>query len=322
MSLKGIDIASYQTGLDPAVVPGDFVIVKATQGTGYVNPDFTRAAEATLAAGKLLGVYHYASGGDPQDEAAYFVERFRPYIGMAIPVLDWESIQNHRVGEFASWCVPWCQAVESATGVKPVIYIQQSYMRYFEGCVYALWVAQYASNDDVWGYQETPWNEGAYDCLIRQYTSCGRLNGWGGRLDLDKFYGTREDWTEMCGGSYEPSEDGIAVDGWWGRQTTAVLQKQLGCVVDGEIWHQVPVNVLTQPALTSGWQTDGTFEGSPCIRALQAHIGMPEEERDGLIGPVTVKALEGYLGTVQDGVLDGPSPTVMVMQKRLNDGTF
>jgi hypothetical protein len=40
--LNGIDVASYQTGLDPAVVPCDFVIVKATQGTTYKNPDFQR----------------------------------------------------------------------------------------------------------------------------------------------------------------------------------------------------------------------------------------------------------------------------------------
>ena len=64
MALNGIDVASYQAGLDPAKVPCDFVIVKATQGTTYINPDFTRMADAVLRAGKLLGIYHYASGGN------------------------------------------------------------------------------------------------------------------------------------------------------------------------------------------------------------------------------------------------------------------
>ena len=58
MSLNGIDVASYQAGLNPAKVPCDFVIVKATQGTSYINPDFWRMAEAVLKAGKLLGIYH------------------------------------------------------------------------------------------------------------------------------------------------------------------------------------------------------------------------------------------------------------------------
>lgn len=43
MAMNGIDIASYQTGINLSVVPCDFVIVKATEGTGYVNPDYTRA---------------------------------------------------------------------------------------------------------------------------------------------------------------------------------------------------------------------------------------------------------------------------------------
>lgn len=36
--------------------------------------------------------------------------------------------------------------------------------------------------------------EGEYTCAIRQYTSCGRLSGYAGNLDLDKFYGSKEDW--------------------------------------------------------------------------------------------------------------------------------
>nr|DAE89984.1 MAG TPA: hypothetical protein [Caudoviricetes sp.] len=37
MSLNGIDIASYQTGIDLSVVPCDFVIVKATEGTDVIK---------------------------------------------------------------------------------------------------------------------------------------------------------------------------------------------------------------------------------------------------------------------------------------------
>ena len=49
------------------------------------------------------------------------------------------------------------------------------------------------------GYQDKPWNEGAYTCVIRQYSSCGRLNGWGGNLDLDKFYGDKDAWNKYAG---------------------------------------------------------------------------------------------------------------------------
>lgn len=58
MALNGIDISSYQKGIDLTKVPADFVIVKTTQGTGYVNPDASRAITQALAAGKRVGIYH------------------------------------------------------------------------------------------------------------------------------------------------------------------------------------------------------------------------------------------------------------------------
>lgn len=43
MSMNGIDISSWQSGIDLAKVPCDFVIIKATEGLTYVNPDCDRA---------------------------------------------------------------------------------------------------------------------------------------------------------------------------------------------------------------------------------------------------------------------------------------
>ena len=66
MSLNGIDISSHQTGIDLAKVPCDFVICKATEGVGYVNPDCGRAYAQGQKLGKKLGVYHFSfkiSGG-------------------------------------------------------------------------------------------------------------------------------------------------------------------------------------------------------------------------------------------------------------------
>ncbi|HBA0083961.1 TPA: endolysin, partial [Enterococcus faecium] len=54
--MNGIDISSHQTGIDLSKVPCDFVIIKATGGTGYVNPDCDRAFQQALALGKKIGV--------------------------------------------------------------------------------------------------------------------------------------------------------------------------------------------------------------------------------------------------------------------------
>ena len=73
MALNGIDISSWQSGINLAVVPCDFVVIKATEGTNYVNPDYERAYNQAKASGKCLGVYHYANGGNIQAEADYFL---------------------------------------------------------------------------------------------------------------------------------------------------------------------------------------------------------------------------------------------------------
>ena len=91
MSMNGIDISSHQNGINLNAVPCDFVITKATQGTSYVNPDCDRAYQQAKAAGKCLGVYHYASGGGAIAEADFFLKNVQGYIGEAILVLDWEK---------------------------------------------------------------------------------------------------------------------------------------------------------------------------------------------------------------------------------------
>ena len=40
MSMSGVDISSHQGGMDCGKTKADFFIVKATQGTSYVNPYF------------------------------------------------------------------------------------------------------------------------------------------------------------------------------------------------------------------------------------------------------------------------------------------
>lgn len=69
MSLNGIDISNWQAGINLAAVPADFVIAKATQGTGYVSPDCARQIEQARQTGKRFGVYHYVSGGNAVAEA-------------------------------------------------------------------------------------------------------------------------------------------------------------------------------------------------------------------------------------------------------------
>ena len=208
-NLNGIDTASYQAGLDPRKVPMDFNIVKATQGVAYINPDFTRMAKATVDAGKLIGIYHYAEGKDAKAEADFFLRTIPGYIGKAVLALDWEGMQNPTfgTGRDVTWCKAFCDRVYEKTGVRCFIYMSKSVCREHDWKAvakdYPLWCAQYASMNRT-GYQDRPWTDssgfGAWKGpTIYQYSSRGALSGWWDNnswkyLDLDLAYLTADQW--------------------------------------------------------------------------------------------------------------------------------
>lgn len=226
--MNGIDISAWQgdNNINLAKVPFDFCIIKATEGTDYTNRYLDSHATAVQGKKKLLGVYHYANGGDYKAEADHFLTVVKKYIGKAVLVLDWESRNNPRFGNNdLEWVSKWCSYVKDKTGVRPVIYMQKSAMLAVKKAGYRLWVAQYEDNNTT-GYQTHPWNEGAYTCMMRQYTSHGRLAGYDGDLDLNKCYLNAGAWRHLAGRvkstttSAKKSVDAIAREvlaGKWGN---------------------------------------------------------------------------------------------------------
>ncbi len=210
MSMNGIDISNWQKGINVAVVPCDFVICKATQGTTYINPDCDRAYQQAKKTGKCLGVYHYASGGGAVAEAKFFLSNIKGYIGEAILVLDWESGENPAFNQGPAYAKQFMDYVYQQTGVKPLIYMSKSVCRQFDwsavaGANYGLWVAQYANMNQT-GYQSNPWTDnkgyGAWpNAAIFQYSSCGRLSGYDGKLDINIAYMDVAAWKKYAGDS-------------------------------------------------------------------------------------------------------------------------
>jgi lysozyme len=205
--LNGIDIASYQSGINLSVVPSDFAIVKATGGTDYVNPDFRRQADQALANGKKLAFYHYAQEdycrGSSIEEAEFFLRIVNDYKGKAILCLDWE---NYALTLPVQWAFEFLRKVETEWNCTPIFYSGASYINNTDCSIltkYPLWKASYLSRYAYEGFQEDPadvWEDGDWTSKkIYQYTSEGRLPGWGSNLDLNKFYGSANDWDRYCG---------------------------------------------------------------------------------------------------------------------------
>ena len=122
------------------------------------------------------------------------------------------------------------------------------------------------------------------------------------------------------GGTTSASADKLDVDGYWGRATTTRLQQVFKTPVDGEVSNQHKRYQASNPGLSAGWdwKDKPNGHGSALIKAMQKWAGMPANQRDGEIGPDTIKAFQKKLGTPVDGKVSGPSQMVEALQKWVN----
>lgn len=203
--LNGCDVASYQASIEPAnMTTTDFVIVKMTQGTWYVNPYADIQYSKAKKAGKLLAAYHYGEGGDPVKEARFFVSKLGIRVGECMLMLDWEGKSNGKfnTAQEVEWVRKFADEVYRLTGVHIFVYMSKSVTRRRNWSDVAkdvrLWCAQYANNNTT-NYQDTPWTDsngwGAWaKDTIRQYSSHGRVRGYDGNLDINKAYMSQAEW--------------------------------------------------------------------------------------------------------------------------------
>jgi lysozyme len=198
----GIDVSSHQAGIDLAAVPGDFVIVKATEDDDYISPVMHTQAASALDAGKRVGFYHFARPGDAGAQARFFVSAVSSYVGRATLWLDWES---DAVAQGPGWALAWLDTVASLTGLTPGVYMNGSAASGYDwsavAAKYPLW---YAGGPDYSDYGRSYTDPSVPSVpywgapLVHQYTEDGRLPGYGGSLDLNRLR-DRAAWDAMVG---------------------------------------------------------------------------------------------------------------------------
>ncbi len=140
----GIDVSSYQgSSINWSSVKSSgvtFAWAKATEGTFYIDADFTVNEANAKAAGVYIGAYHFAhpeedigtAGADA--EAAYFWNQAKNYLKggnvYLVPMLDFE--ENYSTSAYMSdWINEWCQDIKNyaaANGAvcNPVVYTEGS----------------------------------------------------------------------------------------------------------------------------------------------------------------------------------------------------
>jgi GH25 family lysozyme M1 (1,4-beta-N-acetylmuramidase) len=199
MVILGPDVSNWQGTPNMVAVAAsgnDYVICKATEGTGYVDPTMPANRANGHAAGMLVGLYHFASIGDVGAEVRAFLNAVGALRPGEFLVLDFER----PAGDPPGWCKAWLDGVQAATGQRALIYMNQSAASgsnwsAVAAAGYALWLAKY--DGDPWTQGSVPWWGKP---AMKQYTDAAQVPGIAGNCDRNAFYGSRDDLLALIGG--------------------------------------------------------------------------------------------------------------------------
>jgi len=203
---EGLDVSHFQGQIDWASVAGagiSFAFAKASEGSGYTDPEFGRNWEGMKAAGLLRGAYHYFR---PQVPAVVQARHFLSLVpslehGDLHPMLDVEEADGMTPNLILEGVQAWIDTVRRALGREVIIYTYPYFWetavrnsdRFVRGC--PLWIASYSHPPT------RPLVGGWHHYTFWQYTDKGSVPGIGGRgiVDRDRFNGSLENLRKFAG---------------------------------------------------------------------------------------------------------------------------
>ena len=163
------------------------VIHKATQGSTFVDPQYHARRAQALAAGLLVGAYHFGEAGPALPQVRHFLATVQP-TPTDLLVLDFEPCAETMTLAGAELFV---DEVYLATGRWCGLYSGQSFCTdTLAGCTDTplarcwLWLARYAEQEPVVPPAWDTWS-------LWQYTDQGSVAGVAGPVDKNKWNGTR-----------------------------------------------------------------------------------------------------------------------------------
>lgn len=183
--INAIDVSQWQGNINWSAVNVPIAIIKMSGGDAglYTDSKANQNYYGAKAAGKLVGGYHFAGGGNPENEADFFVAAMSPLEENDVLVLDWEIEHPDPVG----WCTRFVNRVHDRTGVWCLFYTNGARVNAYNwspvlnNC--GLWVAWYGMDPEG----NLPIKR---SYVMHQYTSGGSVPGIAGRVDMDAWFGT------------------------------------------------------------------------------------------------------------------------------------
>lgn len=205
------DISSWQgaVSIEAYTASGpDRLMIKATQGTSYVNPYFAAQWHSAGAYGLRRGVYHYAtpSRSTGFNEAAFFVATLQR-IGGFDPARDWVclDVEDTGLGPSTEWWRARAHAVEFCTAMaqygypRGAIYSGRWYLEparlqasYLPEEWRHLHISLYDSTPDDQVVLPPGWSRQMV--VARQFTSTGSHRGITGDVDSNRVV---NEWLEI-----------------------------------------------------------------------------------------------------------------------------
>ena len=197
---KGIDVASYQHPFGESVnwlkvrLGGySFAIIKATEGTGYINPYFDQNRDGAHLAGMIVGSYHYARPDqDPIKQALHYADTIKcQKLPLEMPpVLDLEETGGLHPILLQGWTAVFLTTLNLRCATNTMVYTYPYFwrtaMRNTPLFSFApLWIADYNGSTEP----TQPLPGGWRNWNIWQYSSWGQVPGVNTAVDLDKFNG-------------------------------------------------------------------------------------------------------------------------------------
>lgn len=179
--------------------PISFIYIKSTEGTSIFNKYFYADYRAAKQHGYKVGTYHFFSTRTPGAKQAYFFLKKAKYQrGDFPPVLDIEPTQKQiaQMGGTKAMFAhirKWLNMVEQAWGVKPILYVSQTFVnRYLPSAPdlmkkYNVWIARYGEyKPDV-------------NLIYWQLCPDGRVKGIQTAVDINVFNGFEPEWQNFLG---------------------------------------------------------------------------------------------------------------------------
>lgn len=130
---QGIDISSYQDGLDMSAVKAagiSVVYIKATENLSYVNPYLHEQYSQAKAQGLKVGFYHYfIAGFDASKQAQHFMNAIAGLSYDCRPALDVEETGGYSALSLSKGAKACLDEIQTLSGHQPLLYTYTSFAK-------------------------------------------------------------------------------------------------------------------------------------------------------------------------------------------------